>query len=287
MKYNQCSEFNVLVPFRHGLAGKVLVNKNDAYMYGAVSAYGEYSEGEVDVFRALVKETDLVLDIGACMGLHTLALCEAAKYGTVVAIEPQRLAYQTLCANMALNSVPHADCLRAAVSDATGMVKMPQYSPYAHVNMGGVTMDPYAPSGDATPVVTVDALELGVCGFMKIDVEGMEANVIRGALKTIEKLHPLLYLEFQWNKREIVELLRGVGYPHLYRHYPLINRFPNFLNIEIREGERPTVSPMLLASINEVDSRLIENLGLEEIPALAGVPAVTGEAVSAEAGRYA
>jgi hypothetical protein len=48
---------------------------------------------------------------------------------------------------------------------------------------------------------------------MKIDVEGHEAKLLRGSLKTLEKHHPLMMLEvWKENTEEVTDILHGLGY---------------------------------------------------------------------------
>ncbi|TFG83046.1 MAG: FkbM family methyltransferase, partial [Chromatiales bacterium] len=55
-------------------------------------------------------------DIGANIGTHTLALARlVGQQGLVFAFEPQRIVFQTLCANMALNSLDNVHCINSAV----------------------------------------------------------------------------------------------------------------------------------------------------------------------------
>src|SRR5260370_1945855 len=61
--------FNHLKACRYG---HMLYNIHDVYVGRSLDLYGEFSEGEVGLFRRLVKPGDLVLDVGANIGPHTL-----------------------------------------------------------------------------------------------------------------------------------------------------------------------------------------------------------------------
>src|SRR6185312_10827709 len=107
---------------------------------------------------------------------------------------PQRLMFQALCANVALNSCANVFTRQAAVGAAIGTVQVPVLDPREHNNCGGLSL--LGPrSGEPVPMVTVDSLELVDCQFMKIDVEGMEVEALRGAVATIERFRPILYIE--------------------------------------------------------------------------------------------
>src|SRR5579862_896137 len=99
----QMPDFNRLKDCRHG---RMLFNVNDQYVGRSLDLYGEYSEGEIDFFKQVVQPGDTVLEIGANIGSHTVFFAKAVgREGTVQAFEPQRLIFQTLCANIALNNL--------------------------------------------------------------------------------------------------------------------------------------------------------------------------------------
>src|SRR5687768_6606900 len=84
--------FNRLKDCRYG---RMLYNVNDLYVGRSLDLYGEFSEGEVEVFRQLVRPGDLVMDVGANVGAHTVWFAKAVGPGGVVlAFEPQRLVFQ-------------------------------------------------------------------------------------------------------------------------------------------------------------------------------------------------
>ena len=84
--------------------------------------------------------------------------------------------------------------------------------------------------------MTLDGYNLSACQFIKIDVEGMEAAVIRGARKTIEKFRPILYVENDRDDRsaELIELLQSLGY-NLYWHTPRLFNPDNFYQNPVNE----------------------------------------------------
>ena len=75
-------------------------------------------------------------------------------------------------------------------------------------NFGGVAVGGAA-EGERVPVLTVDGLNVPACRLIKIDVEGAEESVLRGAVQTIGRYRPVLYVE---NDRK--ERSAGVGAVH-------------------------------------------------------------------------
>lgn len=223
--------FNGLVKGRYGYH---LYNKNDIYIGKSVEKYGEFSEAEAMLFKQICKEGDVVLDVGANIGIHTLALSHfVGNTGRVYAFEPQPIVFQTLCANMALNSRINVNCYNMAVGERKGEVLMPDID-YSHrSNYGGVSADQFD-IGQRIPVHALDAfLDVRRLKFIKIDVEGMEQDVINGARGLIHSFKPAIYLENDRRDKSkaLIEIMWGLGY-EMYWHKPPIYNPDNFAGDE-------------------------------------------------------
>ena len=71
--------------------GKLMYLLNDAYIGRSLDVYGEYSEGEIDLFRQLLRPGDVAIDVGANIGALTVPMARLVQPGgAVVAFEPQR-----------------------------------------------------------------------------------------------------------------------------------------------------------------------------------------------------
>jgi FkbM family methyltransferase len=210
--------FNHLRLCRHG---HMLYNINDVYIGRSFDLYGEFSEGEIDLFEQIVRPADVVLDVGANIGAHTLWLAKkVGPTGRVYAFEPQRIVYQTLCANMALNSISNAFCTQAALGEKASSIVVPPLNYSAANNFGGVGLGSYT-TGESVPVMTLDSLNLSACRLVKIDVEGMEASVLRGATETVQRCKPILYVENDRVEKstDLMRLIDDLGYD-MYWHLP-------------------------------------------------------------------
>lgn len=210
--------FNALKPCRHGL---MVFNRNDQYIGRSLALYSEFSEHEVLIFRHFLAEGGTVVEVGANIGAHTVYFSSAVgPGGSVLAFEPQRLVFQTLCANLAINSIANVHAYHAAVGRTPGSIVVPELDPNTFQNFGGLSIQGYD-IGSEVPMVTIDNLGLARCDLIKIDVEGMEEEVLAGATETIRKLRPVLYVENDRRDKSasLIRFIQGLGY-RLWWHLP-------------------------------------------------------------------
>jgi len=216
------SKFNTLKKARYGY---MLYNDNDIYIGASVKHYGECYENEVTIFRQIVRQNDVVLDVGANIGMHTLFFSQAVgQKGTVLAFEPQRIVFQTLCANMALNSVTNVHCYHTALGESAGEIAVPFIDYGKQGNFGGLSIENQK-SGERVKVNTIDSFQLTRCNFIKIDVEGMERAVLAGAVETIKRHKPILYVENDRENKsaELISYIHSLGYRMFWHLPPLFN----------------------------------------------------------------
>jgi FkbM family methyltransferase len=202
--------------------GRLIYFPGDPYMGKFLSEHGEYSEGEVDLFRQILQPDDCVIEVGANIGCHTIPLARMCR--SVIAIEPQTTLFNTLCGNLALNDISNVQAINAAAGSEVGSCVVPIVDYQAlGVNFGGISMLPAGSSGQKiTMMMLVDLRHLVTnLKLIKADVEGMEWNVLMGAWPLISEHRPYLYLEDdREDKRERLHaLLREMNY-RIYQHHP-------------------------------------------------------------------
>lgn len=183
--------FNRLKNTRHGV---MLYDFKDQYVGRSLELYGEYNEGKIEIFRQMLKPRDIVLDVGAYIGTCTLFFSQAiGPAGTVIAFEPQRIPYQTLCANVALNSLNNVYAYNAAVGSEAGLCTVPPLDYSVENNFAAYRVGEHT-IGDTVQIARIDDLELPKCDVIKVDVEGAERDVLIGAKETVERHQPHLYI---------------------------------------------------------------------------------------------
>lgn len=99
--------------------------------------------------------------------------------------------------------------------------------------MGGLSLieEKYS-EGENIEAVTIDSLNFQKINFLKIDAEGMELNVLKGASSTIEKFHPIIYIEVdrEDKKEAVINFCQEKGYNIYYHTVDLYNPHNYFKN---------------------------------------------------------
>ena len=205
--------------------GNFLYNRQDHYIGRSLEAYGEYVDQEIQLLMGLLEPGDYIVEAGANMGADTVPLARrVGPKGHVLAIEPQRVVHQLLCANVALNWLSNVTAPWCAVGAKPGEAIVPPLD-YGKVNnFGGVSVKTEG-AGERVPVVPIDQFELPKCALLKIDVEGMERDVLIGADVTIRKTKPVLYVENNGGPSSppLIRHLLDLGYYLFWHTPPLFN----------------------------------------------------------------
>jgi FkbM family methyltransferase len=205
--------------------GKMLFLRGDKYVGRSLDLYSEYSELEGQLFSRLLSPGHVVIEVGANIGAHTVHLARlVGPKGMVLAYEPQRVIFQMLCVNVALNKLLNVRTCLAAVGRCAGSLKVPALDYTAENNFGGVSLRNVA-SGEPVPVTPLDSLRLPSLRLVKIDVEGMEGEVLSGARRLIARHRPLLYVENdrRKNSQRLMDLSERLGYEMWWHLPPLFN----------------------------------------------------------------
>jgi FkbM family methyltransferase len=246
-----------------GKDGYFVYNRNDRYIGRSIERYGEWSGLEMDLFRQVCAPGYIVIEVGANIGAHTVGLARlVGPSGRVLAFEPQRLVFQALCANIALNSLVNVDCFWSAVGTREGLIRVPEMDPNHVNNFGGFSL--LGANGNSEVACETLDRRLGLprLDFIKIDVEGMEIEVLRGGAQLLQKFKPILYVENDRIERssELMHLISEHGYRMFWHMPPLFNPQNHFGETEdLWPG---VVSANLLCVHRERDATLN---GFEEV----------------------
>jgi FkbM family methyltransferase len=200
-----------LTPFGH-----ILFPTNDAFIGQSLRLYGEWAKKEIDFICSFIEPNAFVVDAGSFIGTHALAFAKATgSSGQVFAFEPQPDYFEVLKQNLLLNNIQQvkASCSGLADSVRTHLSPRPNLSKLG--SLGGLSLKSNQSAEQIElSLVTIDSLKLPRCDLIKIDVEGMEVDVIRGAMLTLSAYLPLVYAECNsaddgW---PVVIQMRGLDY---------------------------------------------------------------------------
>lgn len=200
--------------------GNVIVNRHDInqtlYLVRTGAAI-DYPE--IALITQMVEPGTAVIDVGACFGLWTLAFAQRAR--VVYTFEAQRIVCNCICGSLALNSVENVFVYNVAVGRENGQIDVPKHDYHQELQVGCVYLGPRTEHGDmpeplgaeTVPLVTLDKFQIPEVGLIKIDVEGMELDVLIGAKETIVRTRPILYVEtILTDRKKVEEFLEPLDY---------------------------------------------------------------------------
>jgi len=219
--------------------GSMIVNRFDYHTNDGKNSFGvgsqllgkgSYDAGEIlflkNILNALVNDRGsgiTVLDCGANIGVHTIEFAKSLDgHGSVVSIEAQRQVYYALCGNIAINNCFNVYAIHGAVGDVAETISIPQPNYFMPSSFGSMELKQSENSEyigqtlektEGVQQMTLDSLSLDGLALLKIDVEGMELEVLAGAERLISNTRPVMWVE--WLKVDRLKLklqLESWGY---------------------------------------------------------------------------
>ena len=254
--------FNRIANVRRGY---LMFNVNDELVGRSFDQLGEYGEGGLQVLEKILHQGQLVVDIGAHIGGMAIPMGDmVGPQGRIVAYEPQRVLFQTLCGNSVLNSMEHVDTYQIALSDVEGSIFSPEIDFRQPANYGAIEVGRFD-SGVPVPKRTFDShFFYPQLHFMKISAPGMEAKVIQGAKEAIKKFQPMMYVDCERPSHApmTISALMELGYRLWWHVFPVYtannfykcedNPFPNIVMIHLIAAHKD--SGMNIQDLTEVTS---------------------------------
>lgn len=229
----------VLISSNHGT---MIVNRNDYRMISAEKGFGvglqlmnssSFDQPEVDFALALINSRRvnfgagaIAVDCGANIGVHTVEWARLMHgWGHVYSFEAQEKIFYALAGNVIINNCLNVTARHAAVGARCGKISIPEPNYYVPSSYGsfelrasentefiGQQLD-YAKPTTEIDLVSLNSLQLPRLDFLKIDVEGMEMEVLEGAAATVERHKPSMIVEVMKSDQEqIIRWLGKLGY---------------------------------------------------------------------------
>jgi FkbM family methyltransferase len=180
---------------------------------------GEEGQSHKHLF-ALVSNDNYILDIGSNIGFTVLSMAQLSRNGKVIGFEPDKLNYERCLHNIDQNIFKNIDLYNIGLGREELSIPMEIRTEF---NRGGnrVAIDG---RGEIIQVKKLDdffpSLNIPKIDVVKIDVEGYELNVLRGAEQTLRKFTPTLFIELNddnirdqgGSAKELIEFLIQIGY---------------------------------------------------------------------------
>ena len=182
--------------------GNMLIFAEDPTIGKALDLYGEYCHSEIELIKNYTDKTSFFIDIGANIGTHSIGVAPNVK--RVLAFEPNLENFNLLTKNCALTMCKNITCSQLAFSSEVGKTN-------TKFNFEKTTLC----KGDNVIVTTLDSVSgLPRIDFIKIDVEGMEYNVLKGAERSINYFRPKLLIEMQQQSlyEKVYNFLKNMNY---------------------------------------------------------------------------
>ena len=174
----------------------------------------------ISIFKPTEKE--IIVDVGANVGYYTVNLAPLVRKGKVISIEADPESCEILKTNCKLNNLSNVEIYNCAAADKKGEVTLYQSDTHSGINSIFLENSPDLKNKNTVvQTVTLDSLlenEKRI-DWMKVDVEGAELSVLRGAKDTLQKtkrilieIHEHILQENNENPEEVIEILEKNGF---------------------------------------------------------------------------
>lgn len=169
----------------------IVENENDL-IYKSLRIYGEWAQNEIDLISHFIKPGSRIIDVGAYIGTHTRAFSNiVGELGAVYSFEPNPISYNILEENKKCSMYNNISLFQIGLGDTS------KYLYYKTQNFGSsflVNLD-LTQDVDSVQVKPLDYFNLNKIDFIKVDIEGMEAEFLVGGAETIRECKPVMLLE--------------------------------------------------------------------------------------------
>lgn len=170
---------------------------NDYLDHGIYFGFQDTDDFNRDSLMKLVKQGNVVFDIGANIGDTALHIAHMLKNsGTVYAFEPSPKVFRRLEVNAGLNPFTNLKLYNMAMGDDEGQLS---FVSTREEHTGGAFVSKVLKTDTQVKVTTLDKFveqnNISQIDLIKIDTEGFEVFIIKGAENTLKKLKPTIFME--------------------------------------------------------------------------------------------
>lgn len=252
--------------------GTLIVNRFDFRRLDEQRAYGVghqllersvYEPEEVELATSLLEVRRKVhgpgvvaIDGGANIGVHTVEWAKTMTgWGSVLAMEAQERIFYALAGNITLNNCLNARAMHAALGARVGTLRIPTPDYLQPGSFGSLELQhsattefigqpiDYSPTSlTDVSMVSLDSLQLPRVDLLKLDVEGMELEVLQGACGVLTRHRPYLLVEaIKSEPGKLFDLLQS-------HDYELLDCGMNLLGIHTTDPALPQLKTLLRAA---------------------------------------
>jgi FkbM family methyltransferase len=193
------------------------------------------------IYKRVLPSAGVAIDVGANIGIHSLVMSKCVgAHGRVYSYEPSPPIASKCEANLALNQVQNVVVRHTGVGECPCMMRFSDRS--GEFNIGLSCFGPEGTEDIYVSSLDADCRDEPKVDLIKIDVEGMELDVLRGARALLDRCNPALVLE--WNDWTLEDLASIV--PYRFRA-SIIPQNPNQCAVPIEsEGQKQKGSNVLI-----------------------------------------
>ena len=172
---------------------------------------GLFEKNIIDLVTQFCSIEKNILDIGAHSGTYSISLANNCKH--VYAFEPQRMTYYSLCGSVALSNITNITCINVGLGSENQVGK--NILNIVSQDGGGSTLHKHNKilATEEIEIRTLDSFNIDNIGFIKIDVEDNELNVLEGSLLTLQKSnYPKILFESNTINDKLFNFVRSLEY---------------------------------------------------------------------------
>ncbi len=224
LKRTSSSDYYILKDIDQDITMRVDASK---VMGAAFYWIGFHEFKEWRYLQRFLKPDMVFLDVGANQGEYTLFAAKRLTKGTVIAFEPVDEIYEQLHRNIALNHFTNIKTLKLGLSDTVGVLPIYEMQSTDANHEGLATLFQSELRGKVIQQIKLDTLDnvalqlnLQRLDFIKVDIEGAELTMLKGATGTISRFRPQVMVEMNddtfkaagYSKTQVIEFFEKLHY---------------------------------------------------------------------------
>jgi len=179
-----------------------------------MEATTDYERKVTEYIMSSLQEDGVFIDVGAHIGVHSFRIARLFPKVKVVSIEPNPMAFEALILGIKVNDLHNVNALNLALSDIDGEVTLhvklinaassiiESQSSFKSIKVNAIRLD-----------TLIETLKLNRVDVIKVDVEGAELEVLRGAINTLKNYKPKIIAEVRKRNMELfLSTISTLGY---------------------------------------------------------------------------